>query len=169
MLKLNRTTEYGLLAISYLRNKPSGKVSSAREIADHFALPFEILAKTLQKLKESGVISANYGTRGGYSLSRDLTTLKLSEFLDLMEGPVAVVACTQTRSCEYDINCTIKHNIEELNSKIYEFLSRISVEELTRAPYNNATQQKIPTQETVSAQPSVLQEAVSFDALGEEP
>src|SRR5690606_17496098 len=114
MVKLNRTTEYSLMAISYIRGKREGEVTSAREISDHFKLPFEILAKTLQKLKDQGIISSSYGTRGGYVLSRDLKTLAFGEFLNMMEGPVSVVACThseknddkQHNNCEYVTQCS---------------------------------------------------------------
>jgi Rrf2 family protein len=140
MVKLNRTTEYGLIALSYIRQKKQGEVTSAREISDKFALPFEILAKTLQKLKELGIISASYGTRGGYVLSRDLNRLNLGEFLDLMEGPVSVVACAthgeEKQGCEYSGQCNIKGMMSSLNNRVYEFLNRISLEELTRTPLN---------------------------------
>ena len=140
MLKLNRTTEYGLMALSYIRTKSAGEISSAREIADFFSLPFEILAKTLQRLKDQGVIASSYGTRGGYVLSRDLKELYLAEFLRMMEGPVSVVACAESKGattnnqhlCEYSPQCSIKPNMTVLNDRLYEFLSRISLEELTR-------------------------------------
>lgn len=138
MLKLNRTTEYGLMALTYIRSKAQGELTSAREIADHFELPFEILAKTLQRLKEQGLISSTYGTRGGYVLSRDLATLDLAEFLTMMEGPVAVVACQSpdapTQDCGYRGSCNISSTMRTLNSRFTDFLHRISVEELTRSP-----------------------------------
>ncbi len=141
MVKLNRTTDYGLIARSYIRAKTAGEESSAREIADHFKLPFEILAKTLQKLKEHGLITSSYGTRGGYILARDLSTLNLTEFLGMMEGPVSVVACThptqenpehEAHHCEYISQCNIKKVMTGLNSKVTSLLAGISVEELTR-------------------------------------
>ena len=143
MVKINRTTEYSLMAISYIRNKPQGEVSSAREISEHYGVPFEILAKTLQKLKEKGIIASTYGTRGGYILSKDLNTLNLGLFLKMMEGPVSVVSCCpeekkenepQNHSdCEYHNRCNIKGVMFNLNGRISDFLNRITLEELTRA------------------------------------
>lgn len=173
MLKLNRTTEYGLMAISYIRGKAQGEITSAREISDSFDIPFEILAKTLQKLKETGVITSTYGTRGGYVLNRDLTTLKLSEFLTLMEGPIAVVACAHRMpetiksdtvdqsGCEYMGSCNIHPMMSALNSKFYDFLSRISVDELTHSSAKMAASSDVPLARTTQ------QTAVAFQ--GEEP
>lgn len=131
MIKLNRTTEYGLLALSYIQQK--GQTASAREIAEHFDLPFEILAKTLQRLKDQGIIGSSFGTRGGYALTRDLKTLNLADFLKMLEGPMGVVNCVHETSCEYSSCCTIKNPMQALNARIADFLSRISVDELTRS------------------------------------
>lgn len=142
MLKINRTTEYGLLALSYMRRKNAGELTSAREVADYFSLPFEILAKTLQRLKDRGVISSTYGTRGGYVLARDLSTVDLSDFLVMMEGPVSVVACMHRKNgngqvdhsnCEYGSHCDLKPIMALLNQRMHDFLHRISLEELTRS------------------------------------
>ena len=142
MLKLNRTTEYGLIALTYIRNKVEGELTSAREIADRFDLPFEILAKTLQRLKDQNVIASTYGTRGGYILSRDLVTLSLGEFVKMMEGPVAMVACThpdvEHQDCGYRGQCNIRGMMSQLNDRFSDFLNRISIEELTRTPLNHS-------------------------------
>src|SRR3954447_17323232 len=96
MIKLNRTTEYGLMALKHMSRKcaPTGNVvTSAREVADTYGLPFEITAKTLQRLKDTGLIQSAQGARGGYTLQRPLGEVNVAEFLSLMEGPQSVVAC----------------------------------------------------------------------------
>src|SRR4051812_19412287 len=119
MIKLNRTTEYGLMALRHMSRKKESdpsEVTSAREIADSYGLPFEITAKTLQRLKDTGLIHSAQGARGGYTLQRSLQEITLAEFLKLMEGPQAVVACmgpsqssdsAKNGSCEYNAKCEI--------------------------------------------------------------
>src|SRR5687768_3238647 len=123
MIKLNRTTEYGLMALRHMSRKysadPKG-VTSAREIADSYGLPFEITAKTLQRLKDSGLIQSAHGAKGGYTLLRSLKEISLAEFLQLMEGAPALVACTgpeqnHSSQCEYGQRCEIKNFIGQLN------------------------------------------------------
>ncbi|MBC7691057.1 MAG: Rrf2 family transcriptional regulator [Methylotenera sp.] len=97
MIKLNRTTEYGLIALRHISRKPK-TITSAREVADCYGLPFEITAKTLQKLRDSGLIQSAQGARGGYTLQTDLGQVTLAQFLELMEGPQAVVACSSQSS-----------------------------------------------------------------------
>ncbi len=141
MIKLNRTTEYGLMALRHMNRKkqtPStqGDVTSAREISDTYGFPFEITAKTLQRLKDTGLIQSAQGARGGYTLQRALDQVNLAEFLSLMEGPQLVVACAssseapKTANCEYHSKCEMRGVMSDLNSRIYEFLTGIRLSEL---------------------------------------
>jgi Rrf2 family protein len=118
-------------------------ITSAREIADCYGLPFEITAKTLQRLKDSGLIQSAQGARGGYRLQRSLHDVTLAEFLNLMEGPQAVVLCASTPAvekqpgetcCEYQSKCEIQHMLGNLNSRVIHFLSGIRLAELASGP-----------------------------------
>lgn len=137
MLKLNRTTEYGLIALSHIRCKQTGEVSSAREIADRFQLPFEILAKTLQKLKENKYISSTQGTKGGYILAKSLSEVNLAEFVSQMEGECNIVCCLDQDGpkdqCQYYGECSIKPAMITLNNKMHDFMRSITLDELTKA------------------------------------
>lgn len=140
MLKLNKTTEYGLMALGYIHSR-GGSKTSAREIAEKFDLPFEILAKTLQKLKDQGLISSHCGTQGGYILARDLKSLNMAEFLEMMEGPLAIVGClgttaapeSEAKTCDYHHKCGIKGPMGALNDRIHDFFRRISLAEITQS------------------------------------
>ena len=123
MIRLNRTTEYGLMALRYMsckRGRESCECTSAREIADLYNLPFDITAKTLQRLRDAGFIQSTQGARGGYKLSRNLQDVSLAEFLSLMEGPQSVVACQGP----------LKRTLGELNHKIKGFLGGICLADL---------------------------------------
>lgn len=146
MIKFNRTTEYGLIALRHMSQKQTSEPTSAREIADYYQLPFEITAKTLQRLRDSGLIHSAQGARGGYTLGRSLADVTLAEFLEVMEGPQSVVACASEASggnselrvvqsssdhdCEYKRGCEIQSPMRDLNRRIVGFLSGIRLIEL---------------------------------------
>lgn len=129
----------------------SGKghvTTSAREISDSYSLPFEITAKTLQRLRDTGIIQSEQGARGGYSLKKKLTDVSLAEFLELMEGPQSFVACAPTPAemvaltpqidrsvaptpCEYKSKCEIQGIMGDLNSRIFKFMASICLAEIT--------------------------------------
>jgi Rrf2 family protein len=137
VIRLNRTTEYGLMALRYISRKQG--CTSAREVADTYGLPFEITAKTLLRLKDLGLIQSTQGARGGYTLQRSMKDISLAQFLEMMEGPQFLVTCTaemredseRIRDCEYRPRCEIQHVLGDLNSRILRFFSSISLAELT--------------------------------------
>jgi Rrf2 family protein len=134
------------------------EVTSAREIAESYGLPFEITAKTLQRLKDTGLIQSAQGARGGYTLRRKLTEVSLAEFLQLMEGPQSVVACATTGElpvveesnsngngscgCEYKTKCDIRSVMGDLNARVLGFLSGIRLAELVDQNQQVWTQEK---------------------------
>jgi len=135
MVKLNRTTEYGLIALRYMMEKQvlgDSSVTSARELSDRFSLPFEITAKTLQRMKDSGLIESAHGARGGYTIARCPSKLSFAEFLELMEGPQAVVGCTgnSVHVCEYQKKCEVQGVMTDLNSRVRDFLAGILLTDL---------------------------------------
>ena len=149
MIKLNRTTEYGLMALRHMSKKQlkdPHEVTSAREISDTYGLPFEITAKTLLRLKDTGLIQSAQGAKGGYTLQMSLEKVSLAEFLEMMEGPQTVVACAgageahelsstapvvDTRECEYGTRCEIKHLMKRVNERVFGLLAEIPLAELT--------------------------------------
>jgi len=149
MIKLNRTSEYGLIALRHISRKHSAdpaEVTSAREIADTYGLPFEITAKTLQRLKDRGLILSAQGARGGYTLQRPLNEITLADFISLMEGPQALVPCVTGASapadtrgskpaadcaCEYSVRCEMQGVMSELNRRVVGFLTGIRLADLT--------------------------------------
>lgn len=143
MLKFNRTTEYGLIALRHLSRREAAGASSAREISAVYGLPFDILAKTLQRLKDSGIIQSAQGARGGYRLRRPLDEVTLAEFLELMEGANGVVACAEKSTemanedqagCEYHSRCEIHGVMRGLNARMKTFLSGIRLSEFAGEP-----------------------------------
>lgn len=155
MIKLNRTTEYGLMALRHMsrKSKEGTEFTSAREVADVFGLPFEITAKTLQRMKETGLIQSAQGARGGYILQRKLEEITLAEFLEMMEGPQAVVACAshipvrvepvqnggKDCGCEYQRKCEIKGLMSDLNTRVKSFLTGIRLADLSDADLRTVT------------------------------
>jgi Rrf2 family protein len=156
MIKLNRTTEYGLMALRHMsrkRTQGTSELTSAREISDAYHLPFEITAKTLQRLKDTGLIQSAQGARGGYVLQKALGEVSLAQFLEMMEGPQSVVACGTSghteagvAPCSYVSSCEIKHLMSDLNDRVFTFLSGINLAEISEDKEN-------PVANTIGGEP----------------
>lgn len=172
MIKLNRVTEYALISLRHMGRKHAAEaraVTSAREISDQYGLPFEITAKTLQRLRDTGIIVSAQGARGGYLLQSDLGKVSLAQFLDLMEGAQGIVACAPSEEklasadapraseceCEYGSSCEIRSMMGGLNRKVREFLESIMLSELT-GDIHSPLVQIAPLTATAATSPSSM-------------
>jgi Rrf2 family protein len=88
MLCLSKKTEYALMALSYLADRP-GRVASAREIAQEYGLPLALLMNILKTLQTHGILGSTRGVKGGYRIQADFSELTLHEFVAIVEchGP----------------------------------------------------------------------------------
>ena len=71
MLRLSKKADYALMAMKHLAAAAGDRgSSSAREIAEQYDIPIELMAKVLQRLVRRGLLASQQGTRGGYQLAR---------------------------------------------------------------------------------------------------
>ena len=129
MLKLNRRTEYALLALRYLSGCGPESVS-VRAVADHYALPEQLLAKVLQRLKRGQIVSATKGAQGGYRLERSLQELPFMELMRLFEESTALVGCIEEANgcqCHLQPSCEIKDGMSALNALMTAQLNQLTV------------------------------------------
>ncbi len=70
MLRLSKKADYALIAMKHLAIRPDAASASAREIAEQYDIPVELMAKVLQRLARRGLVTSHQGTRGGYRLAR---------------------------------------------------------------------------------------------------
>ena len=80
MLKISRKVEYALIALRHLQGLKKEELASAKELADSYGVPKELLAKVLQRLAKKNIVDAVKGPHGGYRLAIDPERMKLTEF-----------------------------------------------------------------------------------------
>src|SRR3989442_15811965 len=95
MLRLSKKADYALIAMKHLAlrgDRGSQASSSAREIAELYDIPIELMAKVLQRLGRRGLLASHQGTRGGYQLARIPTQISVADVIQAIDGPVTVTA-----------------------------------------------------------------------------
>ena len=130
MLKLTRKLEYALIALRHMQDKRDTFIS-AKEIADMYLIPQELLAKTLQQMAKLNYIKATQGPRGGYQLRKGLTKISLTQFIEDMEGPIGIVDCNLNSDCIQLDNCNIRLPIKQINNNIRTIFNGIRIGDIT--------------------------------------
>ena len=101
MLRLSKKADYALIAMKHLALRPDQAASSAREIAEQYDIPVELMAKVLQRLAREGLLASHQGTRGGYHLSRPPSAISVADVIQAVDGPLTVTACsTEEENCD---------------------------------------------------------------------
>jgi FeS assembly SUF system regulator len=129
MLRLSKKADYALMAVTHLAIREGS--SSAREIAEQYNIPIELLAKVLQRLTRRGLLTSQQGTRGGYQLSRPAVTISVADVIHAIDGPVAVTACSSHAGrCGQFENCNVRDPLWRIREIIVSALSSTSVSAL---------------------------------------
>ena len=131
MLRLSKKADYALIALKDLASRPEGDASSAREIAERYAIPVELMAKVLQRLAKMGIVASHQGTRGGDYLARAATQISVADVIQAIDGPVLVTACSdEDETCEQYDTCNVRDPLWRLKDRIVRALAAFTVDEL---------------------------------------
>jgi Rrf2 family protein len=131
MLRLSKKADYALIAMKHLAQRPEGGSASAREIAEAYDIPLELLAKVLQRLVRAKLLVSVQGTRGGYRLGRPAQTIAVADVIQGVDGPLTVTACsTESHNCDQYSKCSIRDPLWKIRSRILDALNTVSVAEL---------------------------------------
>ena len=139
MLRLSKKADYALIAMKHLAQKASASSTSAREIAEQYDIPIELLAKVLQRLVRTGLLASTQGTRGGYTLSRPARAISVADVIQAIDGPFTVTACSSEKNdCEQYSKCSVRDPLWQIRERIVAALGTVTLSEM-------ASDQEIPT------------------------
>ncbi len=133
MVRLSKRVEYGLIAIRYIALCANGDVVTTKEIADKHRIPYELLAKVLQRLSRAGLISSQQGVHGGYTLAKKPSEVTISMIINAIEGnSLAIAQCMAEgpESCEVFNNCTIKSPLTKVQANIEQAFTSMTLAQI---------------------------------------
>jgi len=136
LLKLTKKADYGLIAMRHLAEHGDLGACSAKDLADMYSIPQEALAKILQRLTKAGLLTSQYGTNGGYTLSRDPRTITAYEVIRTIEGPLFMTSCSAaTTDCDQSDRCTVRGPLLKVSRTIEEVLNKLTIWDMTESEH----------------------------------
>jgi Rrf2 family protein len=132
MIKVNKKTEYALMALKYIMQKNGQNLTTARELCDHFGTPFDTTAKVLQVMNQNNILDSVKGINGGYALQTPLSEVSFTQLSKMIDGKKHLDHfCHGSKGlCELHGSCNIASPLDTLNEKIKNYLNTISLQEL---------------------------------------
>ena len=133
MLQLSKKVEYGLMALRHMAMNPRGEVFTAKEIAAKYDIPYELLAKVLQKLTKAGVVASTQGMHGGYSLVKKPNELHVSSIINVIEEEKPTIAecyAEGGEDCSIFQACTIRKPLGKMQHNLNLLLENTTLEQI---------------------------------------
>jgi Rrf2 family protein len=120
MIRISKKVEYALMALKFINNSDQTLVT-AREISDKSNIPYDLLSKILQKLKNENILISNQGTNGGYSMNKRPDEIPLFSLMNAIDGDTAIAECLQDngdKDCCLTDSCSIKLPVSKLQKEV---------------------------------------------------
>ncbi len=132
MLKITRKVEYALIALRHMQSKNVDELTSAKEIANQYGIPQQLLAKTLQQMARDRILEAVQGPAGGYRILAKLDRISLKDFFEKLEGPLGMMDCYFESDCIQISTCNIRVPIQRINDNLRNMFTQMTLQEVTQ-------------------------------------
>ena len=132
-MRITKSEEYGLRLV--LRLAVEGGQRTIRELAESERLPEATVAKVISKLRRSGIVTAERGRNGGYSLSKQASEITIATVVGAFESTIyGPDFCTRMtpgeERCANETDCGLRPVWHGLTAVIGDFLSNITVADI---------------------------------------
>ncbi|MDX9857404.1 MAG: Rrf2 family transcriptional regulator [candidate division Zixibacteria bacterium] len=134
-MRISAIEEYGLRCLVTLAREGTKGMLSIADMAEREGLSVPYTSKLLSILRKAGLVTAERGRGGGFSIARDPAEIDLYEVITALGGPIIDPDhCSrfsgQREECVHAENCTVHDVLGGLAGYIQEFLSRTTVADL---------------------------------------
>ncbi len=128
-MKISTKGRYGLRALVDLAINMESENVSIKTISERQNISERYLEQIFSLLRKGGIIVGRKGAQGGYSLSKNISELSISEILKVLEGENIFIDINDDE--ENEIEDFINKNLwREINDKINSYFSAITLEDL---------------------------------------
>lgn len=134
-MKISAQEEYGLRCLLQLaRAESMGESLTLAQIARREGISGANAGKLMWILTKAGLVQSQRGTKGGYSLSRPASEIRLNQVIRVLEGEPIDSHCKSyagvLESCVHTGDCGIRPVIVELHQIVENALADITLSQL---------------------------------------
>ena len=132
-MKLSSKGRYAVMALADLAKFDPNEPISLRDISLRQGISLVYLEQLFLKLKKNKIVNSVRGNKGGYTLNRNASEIKISEVFFAVEEKVKTVGCEKhsNKGCNgKNVKC-ITHNLwDELEEYINSFFEKKKLSDL---------------------------------------
>ncbi len=137
-LRLNRKTDYALVALAHLAELAEGDqpTASARQLAEQYHLPQAMLTNLLKELQQHGLVESTRGKAGGYRLALAADEVSVGAVVESLEGKFCFALCCEEEeehaceTCEAVRDTPAGQTVRELGHRLHALLHSVTLQDL---------------------------------------
>lgn len=127
---INRDVDYAARALVFMAraNKPT---VSVKQMQDQVGVAGPFLRKILQKLHKAGILQAVKGKGGGFTLARNPESIRLSDLIAVLQGPLKLSDCIfREKLCQNHGACILRHKLAAMENRLILEIEGITIKDL---------------------------------------
>ena len=118
MLKISKQSDYGLLILTYLKNK--NHLVPLSELVEKLKLPKRFIARIASILATNGLLVIKEGKTGVYQLSSKIKKTSLFDYLKIFESDLNLIQCEKDNyHCPWEDYCSHQNLFKDRLKKIF--------------------------------------------------
>jgi Rrf2 family protein len=129
---LARSTDYAVRAILFMAQDPD-QVTSTAELEAELHLPRPFMRKTLQILQKAGYLDSVKGNKGGFTLTRRPSDIRMFDLMTIFQGDISLGDCLfKKKICSCVKTCPLRQEIKKMEQALLERLKTLTVADLMK-------------------------------------
>ena len=134
-MKLTNKGRYAVMAMADLASNESKGPISLSEISLRQNISLAYLEQIFLQLKNNRLVKSSRGAKGGYTLEKPASEIKLSNIIYAVDEEVKTLNCKKNskRGCNHKSVKCITHNLwDQLDQHINGFFEGVKLQDLTK-------------------------------------
>lgn len=128
-MNLTTKTEYGLRALSYLRDKYNEGPININEISSKLDLSKTYIEQIFRKLKKAGIVESFRGKDGGYKLSKHPSEINIGSVIRILEGNIELTNKCEKIDCELE-DCASRQVFSKIDYAVSNVIDQITLDQI---------------------------------------
>ena len=134
---LRKINKFGEIGVNRLRKKYGGRNRKGSGLNHSAKASGKIIRVALQQLEKANLIKSKKGARGGYSLGRKPSKIKIGEIIRALEGNTGLVKCMALGKkgkyhCPRERKCLTKNFWKKIQDSLNSALNSITLADLVK-------------------------------------
>jgi Rrf2 family iron-sulfur cluster assembly transcriptional regulator len=129
-VRLTTKGRYAVTAMLDLAIHHGRGPTALADIAQRQGISLSYLEQLFSRLRKESLVASVRGPGGGYNLARNASEIHVAEVISAVDENVDTTRCGGAHNCQNESPCLTHDLWQELSTRIYEYLNRISLQDL---------------------------------------